>query len=76
MTGDLPEAALRLLSTLPVRTHERKAPNLQGRHSANNVRAVVVDGVLYESLTEAARRCGIGREAIRKRIYKGTARYA
>lgn len=78
MKGDLPAAAVRLCAALPVRTHSRELPREDGRmrHCANNVSAVIVDGVLYDSLAEAARQCGIGREAIRKRIYKGTARYA
>ncbi len=76
MKGDICAAAVRLCAALPVRTHvapERRAP---GGNNANNVRAVIVDGVLYESLTEASRQVGLGREALRKRIYKGTARYA
>ena len=76
MKGDLPDAALRLCSQLPVRTHTQLTEQYQRRLSSNNVRAVIVDGVLYESLTEASRQIGRCREAIRKRIYKGTARYA
>lgn len=36
MTGDLPEAALRLMSQLPVRTHTRK-PEAQGSGGARHM---------------------------------------
>lgn len=77
MRGDMPLAAIRLLAsnTLAVRTHERSHQVVHDGN-ANNVRPVIVDGVHYESLTEASRQVGVGREALRKRIYKGTARYA
>ena len=76
MKGDPHPAAVRLCAALPVRTHERPSQSEQRKDKANNTRAVIVEGVLYESLTDAARRLNRCREAIRKRIYKGTARYA
>ena len=76
MKGDLHPAAVRLSSALPCRTHIRELPQYKERLSANNTRAVICNGIHYESLTEASRQIGVCREAIRKRIYKGTARYA
>ena len=76
MKGDLHPAAVRLSAALPVHTHTRPVPAFKERNSANNTRAVICNGIHYESLTEASRQIGVCREAIRKRIYKGTARYA
>ena len=71
MRDDIPAAAFRLMNALPVRTHERKvierAPNLGNRsvHQGRGItvifgkggkaRRVLIDGVNYESVTDAAR---------------------
>ncbi len=70
-------AHLRILeqSQLTVRTHSRHFGDYAARNSANNTRECVVNGVRYESLTEAARQLGCCREKIRKMILRGTARY-
>lgn len=68
MTGDLPAAALRLMSQCPVRTHEAKLPT---RSEANHTRPVKIGGVTYESLTEAARQLRCNRETLRKRLKAG-----
>ena len=71
----MPAAAVRLSSALPCRTHERPVPANQKAHSANNTRAVRINGAVYESLTEAARQLGTHRDAIRKMIHAGAAAY-
>jgi hypothetical protein len=79
MRTDIPPAAFRLLCVLPVRTHERPeySRKEEAANHANNVRAVVVDGTQYESLTEAARQLGVSRGVIRLRIERSEgARYA
>lgn len=76
MTGDLPAAAVRLMSSCPVRTHVRTPQAYAERLSVNNFRNVIVDGVRYESLTEAGRQLGRSRGAIRNMIARGEACYA
>lgn len=68
-------AHLRLLSTLPVRTHEWERVEINERQK-NNLRAIIVAGVHYESLTEAGRQLGKSRGAIRNMVAAGRARYA
>ena len=75
MKGDLHPAAVRLSAALPCRTHERPVPANQKVQSANNTRAVRINGTVYESLTEAARQRGTHRDAIRKMIHAGAAAY-
>ena len=78
MKGDIPGAALRLLSTLKVRTHYQPEPaseHWRAVAKANNTRPVVVAGEWYESLTDAGRRLGCCREKIRNLIKAGAARY-
>ena len=75
MKGDLHPAAVRLSSALPCRTHERAETPYKDRQSANNTRAVRINGTVYESLTEAARQIGTHRDAIRKMIRAGDAAY-
>ncbi len=75
MKGDMPLAAFRLMGLLPVRTHERP----QGAYvpeSSKLPRSVVVNGVRYESLTEAARKTHRSRESIRNMIKYGLAKFA
>lgn len=78
MKGDIPGAALRLLSTLKVSTHYQPEPaseHWRAKAKANHTRAVVVAGEYYESLTEAGRHLGCCREKIRNLIKAGAARY-
>lgn len=76
MKGDPHPAAVRLMASCPVHTHEQPAPHRNGvRHSANNTRPVRINGAVYESLTEAARQRGTYRDAIRKMIHSGAAVY-
>ena len=75
MKGDPHPATLRLCAQLPVRTHERTRQDYADRLSANNLRAVQVRGVTYESLTEAGRQLGRSRGSIRNMIKYGLARY-
>ena len=74
MKGDLPLPAFRLLTELPVRTHERRhIEHLQGRKVVANV---IIDGVRYSSLSHAARELHICRESIRRMLRTGEAVYA
>ncbi len=75
MRGDIPQAAFRLLTALPVRTHERTHEDYETRLSANNLRAVKVRGTTYESLTEAGRQLHKSRGAVRLMIERGEASY-
>ena len=78
MKGDIPGAALRLLSTLKVSTHHQPEPaseHWRAKAKANNTRPVVVAGEWYESLTDAGRRLGRDRSTIRAMIRSGQARY-
>ena len=78
MKNDIPSAALRLLSSLKVRTHYAPEPASQhwrAKANANNTRAVVVAGEWYESLTDAGRRLGCCRDKVRNMIKAGAARY-
>ncbi len=76
MRGDLPAAALRLIACAPaVRTHVRTPETYAERLSANNLRAVRIGRVTYESLTEAGRQLGFSRGKVRLMIDKGEAAY-
>lgn len=68
-------AHLRLLSTLPVRTHEQSSrpPAERGGHQP---RALVIERTHYESVAEAARLRHCARDTIRRMIDRGEARYA
>ena len=65
--GDLPPAALRLSTSLPVRTHHRPLTYATS-NNVNNFKECRVGGVLYESITEAARALGMSRAAVRNRM--------
>ena len=75
MRGDIPEAAFRLSCVLTVHTHERDYTAYAERLSANNLRAVKIGRVTYESLTEAGRQLGFSRGKVRLMIDKGQAEY-
>ena len=78
MKGDLNPAAMRLSSTLPSRTHyapEHGSSHWRAQQKANHMRPVRINGMVYDSITEAARRIGTHRDAIRKMIHNGEAAY-
>lgn len=88
MTGDVPEAALRLLSTLPVHTHEARLPERQlapqqrpGHTKPKRIvpprttKPVCMDGRTYPSVPAAARAVGLSTRAIYKRLARGSAKY-
>ncbi len=83
MTGDLPEAAVRLLSMLPVRTHEQKEPDARklGRaytpgdgifHSGKRVK---IGKRIYDTITQARTERKCSSQMIYKMIREGTAEY-
>ena len=78
MRRDL-EAAQRLASMLPVRTHfcrdDGESNHWRQIQKANHTRAVRVNGVIYDSLTEAGRQLGCCRDKIRNMIRAGAAAY-
>ena len=75
MRDDIPLAALHMLEQFPARRHDWQAP-ARNEQQKNNLRAIVVEGRHYESLTEAGRQLGKSRGAIRNMVAAGRARYA
>ena len=61
-------AHLRLISSLPIRTHERAHYQADDQRRANNSRAVSYLGIQYDSVTAAARALGICRESMYLRL--------
>ena len=76
MKGDIPAAALRLMSSCRVSVHERVMQPYAERLSSNNVRPVRIGHITYESLVEASRQLRKSRETIRRMIERGEAHYA
>ena len=84
MTPTQKKAHQRLMSTLPVREHVQESDyestprnSSCGKSWPRTRRAVVVDGVRYESMSVAAKKTGISRQAIYQRILRSDcARYA
>ena len=76
MTGDIPAAAFRLFTSLPVRTHLRDESR-RGRiyHSGQSRGEVIICGRKFASINEAARRLRMSRHSIRRMVYAGRARY-
>lgn len=68
-------AHLRLLSTLPVRTHERSARSAISNCGGQPPKQVGVGHCTYESVTDAARQLGYSRGKVRNMIERGEARY-
>lgn len=70
-------AHIRILeqAQLTVRTHERKFGEYASRDSVNNFKVIVIDGVRYESVTEAARELKCCRQTIRKMVKEGRAEH-
>ena len=78
MKSDLPAAALRLMQSLPVRTHERKpavAAKPQQNGNRFGRRPVMINGVEYDTIREARNKLGIGYEGFYRMIAQGKARY-
>ena len=78
MRGDIPEVAFRLLTALPVRTHERKPYVREASLAAGNPygrRAVIVNGVRYETCREARTKLAIGYDSFYRMLNRGEARY-
>ena len=78
MRDDIPAAACRLLATLPVHTHT--APPMESQHwraqeKRNHNRPIKIAGNVYENMTIAAAALGTHRDAIRKMVSSGAARY-
>ena len=82
MRDDLPEAAIRLASSLPVRTHEQRNPD--GRKIKRGDRnagrgaeglPIRVDGVEYHSIKEARRKLKKGAKTIQRWLDLGQAEY-
>ena len=69
MRGDIPEAAYRLLTALPVRTVEKK----EERSYAGNCKRVRINGKAYPSVIEAAQALGINRDTVRRMLNSGEA---
>jgi DNA-directed RNA polymerase specialized sigma24 family protein len=77
MRGDIPQAAFRLLTALPVVTH-KSAPRAEKeeRRLPSNTKTVMLDSVEYESVSQAAKVLDISRTEIRRRIKLGRGRLA
>ena len=76
MTGDLPAAALRLMSALPSRTHEWQPKRREhDKEYIPNGRRVQIGARIYASLTDAAQRLRLSRHSIRRMVYANKARY-
>ena len=72
MKGDIPAAALRLVSTLPYRTHLSKEPEPTGltarwKKFTGHSRRLNINGVVYESMSEAARQLGVNVATVKMR---------
>lgn len=65
-------AHLRLLSTLPVRTHERVDYAARAKETG---RGIILRGIEYASISDAARKLHIGRESVRQIIRRGDGRF-
>jgi len=72
VTGDIPAAALRLSSALPVRTHVRREPlYVQGSHVT---RALLIDGLTFRSRLAAKQHFHIGNTKLDSWIAEGKAK--
>lgn len=79
MRGDIPEAAFRLLTKLPVRTHEkpvveRKESTIAGGYRP--ARAIMIDGREYRSMNAACRALSIHVSQVSRMLKCGEAQYA
>jgi hypothetical protein len=85
MKGDPPPAALRLLTSLPVRTNYRPEPLPQHKwrarqkavgqgKGATDRKAINVDGVDFASLSDARKALGVGHMVLRRWLDEGRAK--
>ena len=89
MKGDLPVAALRLLSALPVRVHHapepvsrwealqaaKRAAKHRGLNNDEKTRPVRVKGRDFASIREAVRKLHVSRQTVMAMLDKGEAQY-
>ena len=74
MKGDLPACAVRLLSALPVRTHERAVyVHLQGSKVS---RHIIIEGRRYDSIKQAKERLHVCTKTIQNWLANGKAQRA
>ena len=83
MTPEQKRVHERLSSSLPSRIHQQRMEyeftpkNLKGNGGFKPKKPVIVDGVRYESMSEAEKKTGVSRQAIYQRILrKDAASYA
>ena len=70
MKGDIPHAAFKLLTELPVRTHQARVPaSLQ--NPQKHRRALCINGIKYASVTEATEAMNMSSRTLYKLIEKG-----
>lgn len=89
MKGDLPQAAVRLLSVLPVRVHTapepvsrwealqaaKKAAKHRGMSNEEKTRPVRVKGREFASIREAVRKLHVSRQTVMALLESGEAQY-
>ena len=77
MRTDIPPAALRLMATCVVHTHERTPPPPKAQFNGNRYgrRPVEINGVEYDTIRDARNKLGIGYEGFYRMIAEGKARY-
>lgn len=74
MTGDLPAAALRLMSQCVVRTHIARESAQRSAKPVNTIpRAIIIGGVRFKSVNEASRKLNRADRTIRRWLLDGTA---
>ena len=72
MKGDLHPCAVRLMSQLPVRTHERAySSHVQGSKVS---KSITIDGRIYDSILAAKNALHIGTNTIDKWLAEGRAK--
>ena len=74
LEGQVKEAHDRLLAKLPVRKVECADDDLIHQRGRPK-RAVEINGITYESLSDAARALGVTKQCIKARADSGKARY-
>ena len=83
MKGDLPTPALRLLATLPVRTHIAQDPDRRriGKPIVPSAigfekgKPVRIGGAEYPSIAKAIKKLHIAKQTVHKMLQEGTAEY-
>lgn len=75
MRDDLPEAAVRLSSRLPVVTHTRKEEISQTNRMLSGRKSIRIRGVVYESLSDARIKLKCAFVTLHKLVQAGEAEY-